>query len=392
MATNQGKFSMLNFIKEVCDEIGPRFGTTESELKAGLKIKGILESWTDEVVMEDFECHPRAFLDFTRVAFIVAVIGTILFYWFPLISFFLYLYALSIYGLEQMFLKEYVDFLFPKRTGSNVIGKLKPVKEPKQIVIVSGHHDSAFEFPLFEKFKSNFRYVAYLTAGLIFLSAIISLVKFILDILGIASLMITLILFIVPILALIMMAYLALNIHSKNVILGANDNLSAVAVVLALAEHFSTRKLQNIELWCISFACEECMRGSKRFVKRHLDELKDSKTINMDMIGEGTVSIISSEPYFTAWHSKELAKEFQESTKRANLEMPIKVLKFGGSDAANFSKKKLEAISIFGLTPKDHPSTWHEMADTPEIIDEKLLENTLKAIIQYLEDLDARLR
>ena len=78
MAINQGKFSMLNFIKEVCDEIGPRFGTTEPELKAGLKIKGILESRVDEVVMEDFKCHPRAFLDFTRITFIVALIATIL--------------------------------------------------------------------------------------------------------------------------------------------------------------------------------------------------------------------------------------------------------------------------------------------------------------------------
>ena len=137
--------------------------------------------------MEEFTCHPRAFLDFTRIAFIVALVATILFIWFPLISFLLYLYGLSIFVFEQMFLKEYVDFFFPKRTGSNVIGKLKSTKEPKQIVICSGHHDSAWEFPLFEKFKSNFRYVAFLTAGLVFLAAILSIVKFILDILGITS-------------------------------------------------------------------------------------------------------------------------------------------------------------------------------------------------------------
>ncbi len=386
------KFSMFNFIKEVCDEIGPRFGTTEQELKAGMKIKGILESRVDDVVMEEFTCHPKAFLDFVRITFIVAVIATILFIWFPLISFFLYLYGISIFAFEQMFLKEYVDFFFPKRTGSSVIGKLKPTKEPKQIVICSAHHDSAYQFPLFEKFKSKFRLVAYFTVGLVFLAAILSLVKFILDILGITSIMITLILLIVPILSVVMVGYMTLNLHSKNVILGANDNLSGVAVVLALAEHFSTRKLQNIELWCISFACEECMRGSKRFVKRHLDELKDSKTINLDMVGEGaTLSIISAEPYFVTKHSIELAKEFQESTKRANVEMPIKAVMFGGTDAASFSKKKLKAISIMALTPQDHPSTWHELKDTPEIIDEQLLENTLKAIIQYLQDLDAKL-
>ena len=48
------------------------------------------------------------------------------------------------------------------------------------------------------------------------------------------------------------------------------------------------------------------------------------------------------------------------------------------------------AISIMALTPQDHPSTWHELKDTPEIIDKQLLENTLKALIQYLEDLDTK--
>ena len=43
MVAQEKKFSMLNFIKEICDDIGPRLGTTENEKKAGLRIKDILE-------------------------------------------------------------------------------------------------------------------------------------------------------------------------------------------------------------------------------------------------------------------------------------------------------------------------------------------------------------
>jgi len=389
---SEPEFLMYNFIKEICEEIGPRLGTYENEKKAGLRIKEILEKAVDVVEMEDFTCNQKGFLEFTKVAFISSLIAAVLFIWFPLISMLLEFYAFSAFALEFLFLKEYVDFFFPKRTGTNVIGKLKPQGEPKKIVIVSGHHDSAYEFPLFEKYKAKFGLLAYVTAGLILISGVMALIQFILDILTLSFLILTVVFLAICIIALIFVGYIAFKLHSKNIILGANDNLSGVAVMIALAHHFSTQKLKNIELWCISFSCEECMRGSKRFVKRHKEELKDSITINFDMVGRGEISIISKEPAYMTTHSMELAREFQESSKHGKTELPIRIAGFGGTDATFFSKAKLKAISIIGLTPESYPDTWHELFDTPENINEESLEKTLKVTIQYLKDLDSSLK
>ncbi|TFF95453.1 MAG: M20/M25/M40 family metallo-hydrolase [Promethearchaeota archaeon] len=389
--TESKKFSMKGFITEICEDIGPRLGTSESEKRAGLRIKEILEDFTNGVELEDFECHPKGFLEFLKVAFVAGVVGFIFFFFLPIISFFLCIYVLSTFIMEQMLLKEYVDFLFPKRTGTNVIGKLKSRQEPKKIVIFSAHHDSAYEFPLFDKFKEKFGLLAYVTAALMILSAVASLVKFILDLLEMSTITSTLILLIFPVLALILGAYIAFNLHSDKLILGANDNLSGVAVVIALAEHFSQHTPKNIELWFISFSCEECMRGSKRFAQRHKDELKDSNFINFDMVGCGNISVISKEPQFTSRHSKELAKEFHQASINANSELPIKTMEFGGTDAANLTKAGLKAISVMGLTPHDYPATWHVMEDTPENIDKVLLEKTVKVSIQYVQDLDSNL-
>ena len=386
MPVKEEKFAMETFIKEVCEEIGPRLGTYSQEKQAGLKIKGILEKKVDEVIQEDFNCHPAAFLDFTKVAWIAVVIGTLMFWWLPLISSVLYIYALTIFVFEQMYLKEYVDFFFPQRTGTNIIGKLKAAAEPKTIVICSGHHDSAYEFPLFAKFKSKFGLLAYSTAATIVLSALASYIKVILDFFSFSSLISNIFLLCVPLLCVVMTGYLNFKLHSKMVIPGANDNLSAVAVVLALAHHFAAQRLKNIELWFISFSCEECMRGSKRFVQKHYEELKNSRTLNFDMVGRGEICIISAEPYFTTKHSFELAKEIQKST-----DLPIKVVHFGGTDAALFSKKGLQAVSFVGLTPHNYPDTWHEMTDTPKIIEPEKLDRTLNATIKYLKDLDTSL-
>lgn len=391
MTQTQSKFSMKGFIEDVCEEIGPRLGTSDKEKEAGRKIKGILENYTNDVVLEEFSCHPKAFLDFIKIAFVAGVAATALFFWFPLISMILQLYAVSTFIFEQMLLKEYVDFFFPKKTGENVIGKIPAKNEAKQIVIVSGHHDSAYEFPLFEKFKEKFDILAYGTAGFMVLSAIGSLIKFLLDVFQISTLLTDLIFFSILLIALILGGYIAFNLHSKNIILGANDNLSGVAIILALAEHFSQNELNNIELWCISFSCEECMRGSKRFVEKHKNELKDSITLNYDMVGRGNCSIIAKEPAFTATHSQEVVQAFHDSSINANAELPIIELGFGGTDAAFFSKAGLKAISLAGVTKDLYPDTWHELSDTPEFIEEDKLQKTLKTSIQYLTDLDKKL-
>ncbi len=385
-------FLMLGFIKDICENIGTRFGCSKGEYEAGLKIKGIMEPIVDEVALEDFRCHPKAFLDFARVAFFTSLISTALFVLFPVISFILYLYTITVFVFEQSLLKEYVDFFFPTEQGTNIIGKLKPRSEVKQIVLFSGHHDAAYEFPLFEKYKSKFGILAYSTVGTVILSAIVALILFILSLFNITLLFLTLGLFSVPVVSIIMVGYLAFNLHSKNIIPGANDNLSGVAVVLALAYYFNKNRPTHTELWFISFSCEECMRGSKRFVAKHFNELQGSKLINFDMVGNGIISIISAEPYFTTKHSMELAKEFQEATKEGDTTLPIRIVEFGGSDAAFFSKRKLDAIAVIGLTPQNYPSNWHEMRDTPENINEHCLNETLNAAIKYIGSIDSKFK
>lgn len=386
MAEKKEKFAMFDFIKEVCEEIGPRLGTYSQEKKAGLKIKGILEKKVDEVVLEDFSCHPAGFLDFARVAWIVVLVGTVIFLWLPIVSFGFYIYALTAYVFEQRYLKEYVDFLFPEKKGTNVIGKLKPKGTPKQLIILSGHHDSAYQFPLFTKFKDKFGLLAYLTVLTIILSVVVALAKFILDLMLLSSVVSNVLLLCIPLVCTAMTGYIGFGLRSNFVIQGANDNLSGVAVMLALAHHFATHKLKNIELWFISFSCEECMRGSKRFVQKHYEELKDSKTINFDMVGLGKICIISKEPYYSTTHSFELAKAIQQST-----DLPIKIVRFGGTDAASFSKKGLEAVSLMGLTSKAYPHTWHELTDKPDIIEPEKLDRALQKTIKFLTDLDSSL-
>lgn len=392
MAGTNEKFDMMGFINEICDDFGPRLGTSESETKAGLRIKKIMERMTDEATVEEFTCHPRSFLDYIYVTFSCILLGTILFYWFPVISLLLYALGIAVYFLESTLLFEFVDFLFPTAKGSNIVGKIKPTNETKQIILFSGHHDSAYESQMFVKLKEKVILVSMLSIASIFLSILSALIKAILDFLGISVLISNILLTVFPIIAVFLIGFTALNMHSDKVVLGANDNLSGVSVILSIAEYFYNNRPRNVELRFVSFSCEECMRGSKRFVEKYRSELENNSiTINFDGLGVGEHTIASAEPFFVAKHSMELAEKFQKSSDKAGASIPIKIMPFGGTDAAFFSRNGLKAISVVGFPIGAFPESWHNMLDAPAIIEAEKLDNIRKVAIQFVQDQDESL-
>ncbi len=389
--TNE-KFDMMGFISEICDDFGPRLGTSESETKAGLRIKKIMEEMTDETAAEEFTCHPRSFMDYIYVTFSCILIGSIIFYWYPVISLFLYVLGFAAYFLESTLLLVFVDFLLPTAKGSNIIGKIKPTNETKQIILFSGHHDSAYESPMFVKLKEKVIPVSILSVASIILSILSAIIKSILDPLGVSMLTSNILLMVFPVLAVFLIGFTALNMHSDKVVLGANDNLSGVSVILSIAKYFFDNRPRNVELRFVSFSCEECMRGSKRFVEKHSYELENNSiTINFDGLGVGDHTIASAEPFFVAKHSMELAEKFQKSSDKAGASIPIKIMPFGGTDAAFFSRNGLKAISVVGFPIGAFPESWHNMLDAPAIIEAEKLDRMSKISIQFVQDQDESL-
>jgi Zn-dependent M28 family amino/carboxypeptidase len=199
-------------------------------------------------------------------------------------------------------------------------------------------------------------------------------------------------LIILPIIGVILTVALRLGLKSGTQTLGANDNLSGVAVTLGVAEYFSKNRAKNTDVWVISHGCEECMRGSKRFVDRHYEELekKNSYTINFDTAGVGKLFIVSEEKMYTTKHSQEICKMLQNSAAKLHLEYIVKIEPFsmGGTDSAFYSKKGLKATSVIGLAEDGFPVVWHDREDTPERLSKDNLYNMARLAVQFVEDID----
>ncbi len=378
---------LKDFITNICENVGPRLGTSEAEEIAGRRIFSEYVRYCDSTFSEEFTCHPAAFLDSVRVSMILYLISVILYLVFPLATTILATLGLLIFLAEVLFLKEVVDPIFPRRTGINIYGKIHPHNTANRIVLISGHHDSAYEFPFTKMLGGQATTFILATIGLIILTSILGIGRALAIFLFPQLLTLFNWLVIIPIISVAPVLFIGIRIRSGKVVQGANDNLSGVAVTLGVGEWLVNNPLDQTEVWLVSFACEENMRGSKRFAQAHKEELQNAYLLNFDCVGAGELNIIASESMFRTKMTPDLCTKVTEAAESAGLTIPVIALPFGGTDASNFVKAKLQATSLVGLSGK-FPAHWHTLEDTPEKIDSKVLLDAVKVAVAFLQLID----
>ncbi len=383
---------MLRFIEMICEKVGPRIGGSEEESKAGDIIHETMSTFSDEVEKLEFECHPRGFLDWIWVTAVLYIVGVISYFFIPLLSIIFIFLAISVFFVQQMLLLEVVDFLFPKKKSFHVIGKIKPELTPKKLVLLAGHHDSAYEFPLLSKLGGKSAYLIIFVLLITIINIILGIVKIILMMIGAQgnSTIVDTIQLIFFIIGVIVVLIVAKYLRSNKVVIRANDNLSAVAAAIECGKYFSKNKPKETELWIVSFAGEEHMRGSKRFVAKYKQELMEREVMlfNLECLSADKFLLATAEPTFLAKHSERVIDFVKKAADDLEISIDVGPLKFAGSDAANFSRKGLHATMLFGLSKKGTPPDWHTLNDTPERLSGERIAKATGIALHFVELVD----
>ncbi|MFX0104410.1 MAG: M28 family metallopeptidase [Candidatus Hodarchaeota archaeon] len=409
---------MYEFIENICNEIGPRESGTEQELLAGNRIEEEFKNFCDEAHQEEYISSPHAFLGGIRYGAFLGLVSIIL-YWlsllvdlrilqfaytysliFIIIAVILIIVAFSYFILEVMKYHEVYDFLFPKRKSKNVIGTINPSSEKKHTIIFSAHHDSQFEFNTLyylKRFGQTIINVGYIYIAIVF---IVIIIKIILQLLSIE---LTILFFSFGIFFIIFspLTLIYMFFHTYHPVLGAFDNLSGVAVVLGIGKILSENKNnpeifpKNTKVYLISFAGEEAgLRGSKRYISAHFNELKEEGTIvvNLESIAKKEIVIICDrEPGIGAKHDPKIYEPILEIAKEKNPNAKLSPLAFGASDAGAFSKKGIPATTIGGLNLNDELLPfYHTRLDTPEVVEKEALGQFVAICLEFLKHIDSQ--
>ncbi|MHA1339078.1 MAG: M28 family metallopeptidase [Promethearchaeota archaeon] len=405
-----------DLIFEICDIAYTRLPGSENEAKAQKYLYDkFKEIGADEVLIQKYKVYPKFFLYWPKLSFVLFVIGLAFYLWIPLISFiFIVLNILNI--VLKSFSFTGFDIFFPKKESMNVIAKLYPKtrtdNKSKRILIIGGHTDSTYEFPIASKLGTKgFKILIPLAIWLIFLMLSILIIS-ILEILDgkfVRSLSdISLIfskpdwIFIIALIGLPYLAFLAFNFIHNEPVPGANDNLSGVAVIFETFKYFAENRdhLQNLELWAVCFGSEEAgMIGSKTLAKEIKRKLENGTlnaeevwVVNFDSVGaDGPLHIATKEPLYRCVYLPDVYMELEKIAKKYNIDCIVKSLA-AGTDSSPFGRKGIPATGILCFGDGSAPPNWHSLQDTPKNINENGLKKSIKLLIPFIYEIDNSLR
>jgi hypothetical protein len=403
----------LELVRRICSEVGPGQPATPQEHERANILKQELEAHlgAENVATEEFSLAPDAPLSplpsvpFMLLAVLLNIATNSLTGIWPwvtsttAVAFSILVPVLFI--LELILNYEVTDIFFPQKKSINLIGTLrKPgTKKVKRLLILSGHHDSAPENTWLRYLKYGFFFIS----GTFFIGLITILVKNTILLIGLilnsASVIrlgtIGWVLLIYPILPSIIYAmFFTRGKKNGGNVPGAVDNLSACAIAVSMSR-FLARNPEFIpeetEIRFITFGCEEVgLRGSKRYVARHLDELKllDAHALNYEMVAHPEIIILTSEIHGTVKNSPEMVKSMVAAAQRAGVPYRLQPAMIGtASDAGPFSRAGLKATTLNPFkAPQQLVAFYHQKWDTPDILTVEPLFNVLKLTLEWVRN------
>jgi hypothetical protein len=401
----------LDLVKSICEGVGPGLPGSSKERERASMIGRELQTHlgSENVAVEEFSLAPDAFL--SPLPIVLSMLLSALLNittshlpgdlpWLTSVAALGFaILAALLFILEFIFSLELTDPLFPKRKSVNVIGTLrKPgTQEVKRLLILSGHHDSALE----DTWLRFLGYGFFLLAATYFIGLIILLVMNGIQltglILGDAQVVSTgtlgWVLIVYPILPSI--AFVLFGHRGRKdggIVPGAVDNLSACGVAVAMSRVLAADPSlipDGTEIRFITFGSEEAgLRGSRRYVARHLEELRslDARLLNFEIVARPQIAILTSEINGTVRNSPEMVKSALAAAERAGVPHRVQSASLGtASDAGPFSRASLKAITLTQFQfPQQMVDFYHQEWDRPDVLTLEPLLNALKLTLEWV--------
>lgn len=410
--TNHDAQYAYDIVKTICTEVGPGLpGSTQERERAAI-IKRKLESHlgAGNVVLEEFAVAPWAYLSSFPISALFMLIAALLNLFmerFPEVSprltaassLVVSLVAPLPFILGFVLNLELFDRFFPKRPSVNVIGTLRKsgTFNAKRLLILSGHHDSAPENTWLRFFGYGFILLTAAWMFSFFTMPVMSTIQLVGVITGNINLIRTgtlgwgLLAFpIVP--AILYGLFFNRGRQNGGNVPGAVDNLSGSAITVAMCRFLVENPSfipEDTEIRFVTFGSEEAgLRGSRRYVERHLNELKrmDARLLNIETVAQPEIGILTSEVNGTVKIAPEMVKSVVAAAQRAGVPYKVYSAYLGaGSDAGPFSRAGIKATTLLPFKlPQHMVAFYHSRRDTLEMLAIEPLLNVLKLTLEWV--------
>jgi hypothetical protein len=178
---------------------------------------------------------------------------------------------------------------------------------------------------------------------------------------------------------------------------GANDNLSGVAALVALAEMLAAERVAGLRVLLVSCGAEETLQdGIRAFVARHRDALPPERTtfVNLDTVGSPHLILVEGEGPF--WMERYTGPWLSDLTADAaeRLEIPLErgFTARSSTDSVIPSRAGYPTTTLVSITDWRAPANYHLLSDVPENLDYTTVADAARVTYEVIAQVAARAR
>ena len=178
------------------------------------------------------------------------------------------------------------------------------------------------------------------------------------------------------------------DIGSSDVVPGANDNLSAVAVLVALAHELAEQPPQEVRVILLSTGSEEgFMEGMQAFGRRHFPELPREVTefVCLECVGSPQLCVVEGEGMLRMRNYPESSREaLARAGAAAGVELKRGLRTVAATDSLIALNGGYSTCTLGGIDQTKFPSNYHWPSDIPDNLDWSSVEGAVEVCRRYL--------
>jgi hypothetical protein len=178
------------------------------------------------------------------------------------------------------------------------------------------------------------------------------------------------------------------NIGASGVVPGANDNLSAVAVLVALAHELAESPSEGVRVILLSTGSEESfMEGMQGFGRRHFAELPRDSTefVCLECVGSPVLCVVEGEGMLRMRDYPERSRDaLARAGAAAGIDLTRGLRTVAATDALIALRAGYPTCTLGGVDETKFPSNYHWPSDIPDNLDWSSIDGAVEVCLRYL--------
>ena len=178
------------------------------------------------------------------------------------------------------------------------------------------------------------------------------------------------------------------NIGASRVVPGANDNLSSVGVLVALANELAESTPEGVRVILLSTGSEEgFMEGMQAFGRRHFGALDSATTefVCLECVGSPQLCVVEAEGMLRMRYYPESSRD---ALARAGEEAGVELLRglrtVAATDALIALRAGYPTCTLGGVDETKFPAEYHWPSDIPDNLDWSSIDDAVEVCLTYL--------